>query len=75
MKLLEVIFDYKLDFYLHICESLQKSCCIAKFSQRLKMFIGFKERKILVQSFVYSNFNYSPWCGISDPLNRIMICF
>ena len=24
------------------------------------MYIGFKERKVLVQSFVYSNFNYCP---------------
>ena len=31
-----------------------------KDQKRLKSFIGFAEKEILVQSFVYSNFNYCP---------------
>ena len=31
------------------------------FLKRLKQFIGFKEKQVLAQSFVYSNFNYCPF--------------
>ena len=30
------------------------------FLQRLKSFIGFKEKKVLVQSFIFSNFEHCP---------------
>ena len=56
VKLLGIQLDYKLNFEQHISELCRKAIL-----KRLKQFIGFNERKILVQSFVYSNFfDYHP---------------
>ena len=52
--------DYKLDFDPHISNLCKKAATQLNVLKRLKSFIGFKEKKILVQSFVYSNFDYCP---------------
>ena len=52
--------DYRLDFDPHISNLCKKAATQLNVLKRLKTFIGFKEKKILVQSFVYSNFNYCP---------------
>ena len=64
VKLLGVQLDYKLNFEPHISELCRKAATQLNVLKRLKSFIGFKERETLVQSFVYSNFNYCPlvWC-------------
>ena len=59
-KLLGIQLDYKLNFEQHISELCRKAASQLNVLIRLKQFIGFNERKILVQSFVYSNFNYCP---------------
>ena len=41
-------------------ELCRKAASQLNVLKRLKNFIAFKERKILVQSFVYSNFDYCP---------------
>ena len=60
VELLGVTLDYKLDFDPHISNLCKKSATQLNVVKRLKMFIGFHEKKILVQSFVYSNFSYCP---------------
>ena len=60
MKLLGVTLDYKLDFDPHISNLFKKAATQLNVLKRLKSFIGFKEKKIFVQSFIYSNFDYCP---------------
>ena len=57
MKLLGVTLDYRLDFDPHISILCKKAATQLNVLKRLKVFIGFKEKQILVQSFVYSNLN------------------
>ena len=52
--------DYKLDFDPHISNLCKKAATQLNVLKRLNSFVGFKEKKILVQSFIYSNFNYCP---------------
>ncbi len=60
VKLLGIQLDYKLNFEPHISELCRKAASQLNVLKRLKTFIAQKERKILVQSFVYSNFDYCP---------------
>ena len=60
VKLLGVTLDNRLDFDPHISNLCKKAVTQLNVLKRLKNFIGFKKKKILVQSFVYSNFNYCP---------------
>ena len=60
VKLLGVTLDYRLDFDPHISNICKKAAAQLNFLKRLKAFIGFKEKQILIQSFVYSNYNYCP---------------
>ena len=60
VKLLGVKLDNKLNFNPHISELCKKAANQLNVLKRLKRFIGFETRKLLVQSFVYSNFNYCP---------------
>ena len=60
VKLLGVQLDYKLNFDPHISELCRKAATQLNVLKRLRSYIGFEERKVLVQSFVYSNFNYCP---------------
>ena len=60
VKLLGVTLDYKLNFDPHISNLCKKAASQLNVLKRLRSFIGFAEREVLVQSFVYSNFNYCP---------------
>ena len=60
VKLLGVTLDYKLNFDPHISNICKKAASPLNVLNRLKSFIGFAEKEILVQSFVYSNLNYCP---------------
>ena len=51
VKLLGVTLDYKLDFDPHISNLCKKAATQLNVLKRLKALIGFKEKKILVQSF------------------------
>ena len=57
VKLFPVEIDNKLNFEQHIntCKSTANQL---NALSRLKSFLGFQERKVLVNSFVLSNFNY-----------------
>ena len=57
---LGVALDYKLDFDPHISNLCKKAATQLNVLKRLKTFIGFHEKKFIVQSFVYSNFSYCP---------------
>ena len=56
VKLLGIKLDTKLNFDAHISDLCKKAPTQLNVLKRLKQFIGFEERKALVQSFVYSNF-------------------
>ena len=60
VKLLGITLDNKLNFGKHISSICKSASCqlIALF--RLKNFLGFKERKTLIEGFVYPNFNCYP---------------
>ena len=60
VKLLGVTLDYKLNFDRYISNICKKAATQLNVLKRLKKFNGFKEKKILVQSFVYSTFDYCP---------------
>ena len=57
VKLLGVTLDHKLDLDPHISNLCKKAATQLNVLKRLKSFIGLKAKKILVQSFIYSNFN------------------
>ena len=60
VKLLGVTLDNKLNFDTHISNLCKKAAAQLNVLKRLRSFIGFEQKKVLVQSFVYSNFNYCP---------------
>ena len=60
VKLLGIQLDYKLNFDPHISELCRKAVTQLIVLKRLRAYIDFEERKVLVQSLVYSNFNYCP---------------
>ena len=60
VKLLGIYLDYKLNFEKHISEICRKAASQLNVLKRLKSFVAFDEKTILVQSFIYSNFDYCP---------------
>ena len=60
VKLLGINLDHKLNFDNHIFDLCKKAATQLNVLKRLKSFLGFEEKRVLVQSFVFSNFNYCP---------------
>ena len=60
VKLLGIEIDYKLSFDQHIFTLCNKASNQLNSIERIQKFMGFKEQKVLLNSFVYSNFNYCP---------------
>ena len=60
MELLRVEIGNKLSFEEHIPALVKKASNQLNAISRIQRFIGFKEKEILLNSFVYSNFNYCP---------------
>ena len=60
VKLLGVHIDDKLNFNHHINRLCKYAGNKLNALTRLKSFLVLKEREILVNSFIYSNFNYCP---------------
>ena len=58
--ILGITIDDKLNFNLHIDKICLKSANQLNALVRLKRFLGNEERKVLINSFVLSNFNYCP---------------
>ena len=70
VKLLGVEIDNKLSFELHISTLVKKASNQLNAISRIRKFIGFKEKEILLNSFVYSNFNYYPLVCIFAQQNQ-----
>ena len=60
VKLLGVEIDNKLSFELHISTLCNKASNQLNAIERIQKFMGFKEKEVLLNSFVYSSFNYCP---------------
>jgi len=60
VSLLGLEIDSKLNFDSHITKLCRKSAGQLNALCRLRYLLGFEERKILVNSFIYANFNYCP---------------
>ena len=74
VKLLGVQIDDKLNFNLHITNICRSAANQLNALIRLKQFLSFEAKKVLVNSYFYSNFNYCPlvWMFSSaKSLNKI----
>ena len=60
VKLLEIIIDNKLNFEEHISELRKKAYMQLNAISRLQRFLGEKQKDALINSFIFSNFNYCP---------------
>ena len=60
VKLLRVHIDDKLNFNLHITKIFRSAANQLHTLIRLRMFLNFEEKKTLINSYFYSNFNYCP---------------
>ena len=74
VKLLGIEIDNKLSFDKHISTLCKKASNQLNAIGRIQNYMGFKEKEVLINSFVYSNFNYCPlvwhFCS-SKSLNKI----
>ena len=74
VKLLGVLIDEKLNFNLHITNICRSAANQLNALIRLKQFLSFEAKKVLVNSYFYSIFNYCPlvWMFSSaKSLNKI----
>ena len=60
VKLLGISIDNKLSFEEHVSSLCKKASNQLNAISRLHRYLGFKEKEILINSFVYANFNYCP---------------
>ena len=60
VKLLGIEIDNRLSFEKHISTLCNKASNQLNTIGRIQKFMGFKEKEVLLNSFVYSNFNYWP---------------
>ena len=72
--LLGLEIDSKLNFDKHISKLYNKSAGQLNALNRLNRYLGFEEKKILINSFTYGNLNYCPlasnFCS-KNSLNKI----
>ena len=60
VKLLGVNLDHQLNFDLHISDLCKKAATQLNVLNRLKHFLGFAEKKVLVQSLVFRTLIIAP---------------
>ena len=60
VDIIDITIDYKLNFNLHTDKTCLNSANQLNALVRLKRFLGNEDRKVLINSFVLSNFNYCP---------------
>ena len=58
LKLLGIGIGNNLSFKKHISTLCNKASNQLNVIRRIQKFMGFKEKEVLLNSFVYSNFNY-----------------
>ena len=61
VKRLGIEIDNKLSLEQHISTLCNKASNQLNAIGRIQKFMGFKEKEVLLNSFVYSNFNYCPF--------------
>ena len=61
VKLLGITIDNKLNFEEHISELCKKASMQLNAMSRLQRFKGKEQKEALINSFIFSNFNYSPF--------------
>ena len=74
VKLLGVHIDDELNFNLHITKVCRSAANQLHALIRLQMFLNFEEKKTLINSYFYSNFNYCPLVWIfasAKPFNEV----
>ena len=59
-KLTAVQIDAELSFNLHIANICRSAAYQPDGLIRLRNFLGFEEKKVLINSYFYSNFNHWP---------------
>ena len=60
IKLLVINIDNKLSFEEHVSSLCKEASNHLHKISRLHKYLGFKEKEVLINSFVYANFNYCP---------------
>ena len=60
VKLLGITIDNKLNFEEHIFELCKKASMQLNAISRLQRFMGKEQKEALINSFIFSNFNYYP---------------
>ena len=70
VKLLGINIDSKLNFDSHISDLCKKASMQLNALNSLRAYIRNKEMEIIINSFIYSNFNYCHQCGILALVNQ-----
>ena len=74
VELLGIQIDDKLNFNLNISKIFKSAASQLNALIRLKQFLSFYAKEVLINSYIISNFNYSPlvWMfSITQSLNKI----
>ena len=71
VKLLGISIDNKLSFEEHVSSLCKKVSNQLNAISRLHRYLGFKEKEILINSFVYANFNYYPLIWHFSPAKSV----
>ena len=80
VKLLEITIDNKLNFEEHISELCKKASMQFNAISRLQRFMCKEQKEALINSFIFTNFNYCPlvWhfysCKLSQKIEKIQLC-
>ena len=60
VKLPGINIDSRLNFEPHVSDLCKSAASQLNALLRLKLYLTFEARKVMIESFVYSNFNYCP---------------
>ena len=70
VKSLGITIDNKLNFEEHISELFKNASMQLNAISRLQRFMGKEQNEALINSFIFSNFNYCPLFRISVHVNH-----
>ena len=60
LELLGVTVDNELKFDQHISRLCKSAGCQLNALSRLKNYLNYQQKKVLIEGFIYANFNYCP---------------